>query len=260
MDADIIKKNYSRLGASLIERLYSSDYLSISADLTIKPGVVVQVANGKGISFDGSCDQMTVEGNETDHVLFEGQDGATWKGMAFTAACSTGTDDRHVFSYVDFANTSDAAIAAGSRHGGSPSTNANVGNFTMDHVTFTDVKSAFEHGSGQGTVVSMTDFAVDGADEACFNFAEDTVATLKEGSMKNCNTNGETWGGAIVNYPGSTAGSLFVENVTVTNSYVNFIDVDLQDVTVSNVSVTNGASRTGVAIDAMHGNGADLHL
>ena len=29
MDADIIKKNYSRLGASLIERLYSSDYLSI---------------------------------------------------------------------------------------------------------------------------------------------------------------------------------------------------------------------------------------
>ena len=260
VDSDITSDTTWDLVDSPIRINPSSDYLSISADLTIKPGVVVQVANGKGISFDGSCDQMTVEGNETDHVLFEGQDGATWKGMAFTAACSTGTDDRHVFSYVDFANTSDAAIAAGSRHGGSPSTNANVGNFTMDHVTFTDVKSAFEHGSGQGTVVSMTDFAVDGADEACFNFAEDTVATLKEGSMKNCNTNGETWGGAIVNYPGSTAGSLFVENVTVTNSYVNFIDVDLQDVTVSNVSVTNGASRTGVAIDAMHGTGADLHL
>ena len=29
MDADTIKKNYSKLGASLIERLYSSDYLSI---------------------------------------------------------------------------------------------------------------------------------------------------------------------------------------------------------------------------------------
>ena len=34
MDADIIKKNYSRLGASLIERLYSSDYLSIGGSVS----------------------------------------------------------------------------------------------------------------------------------------------------------------------------------------------------------------------------------
>jgi hypothetical protein len=60
----------------------------------------------------------------------------------------TGTDERHTLSYVDFANTTDAAIAAGSRHGHSPISNANVGNFTMDHVTFTNVDSAFEHGSG----------------------------------------------------------------------------------------------------------------
>ena len=46
----------------------------------------------------------------------------------------------------------------------------------------------------------MTNFAVDGADDACFNFAEDTVAILREGSLKNCNTNGQSWGGAIVNY------------------------------------------------------------
>ena len=138
----------------------ASGYLSIGSDLTIEPGVVVQVASGKGLSFDGSCSSFTATGNETAPVLFEGQQGATWKGLAFTAACSTGTDDRHQMSYVDFANTSDAAIAAGSRHGASPSSNANVGNFTMDHVTFTNVASAFKHGSGQGTVVSMSDFEI----------------------------------------------------------------------------------------------------
>ena len=31
-------------------------------------------------------------------------------------------------------------IAAGSRHGAAPSSNANVGNFTMDHVTFSNVE------------------------------------------------------------------------------------------------------------------------
>ena len=260
IDADITTDTTWDIDDSPIRINPSNDYLSVSADLTIQPGVVVQVANGKGISFDGTCDEMKINGNEANPVTFEGQAGADWKGLAFTAACTTGTDDRHEFSHVDFRNTSDAAIAAGSRHGSSPSTNANVGNFTMNDVTFTNVAAAFEHGSGQGTVVEMTNFAVDGADDACFNFAEDTVAILREGSLKNCNTNGQSWGGAIVNYPGSTAGSLFVENVTVTNSYVNFIDVDLQDVTVSNVSVSNSASQTGVAIDAMHGTNADVYL
>jgi hypothetical protein len=125
----------------------SSDYLSISADLTIEAGTVVQIGAGKGISFDGACDQMTINGNSSAHVLFEALD-SEWLGMAFTDDCSTGTDDRHVFSYVDFKNTSDAAIAAGSRHGSSPSSTGNVGNFTMDHVTFTNVGSAFFHGSG----------------------------------------------------------------------------------------------------------------
>jgi hypothetical protein len=78
VDSDITSDTTWDLVDSPIRINPSSDYLSISADLTIKPGVVVQVANGKGISFDGSCDQMTVEGNETDHVLFEGQDGAAW--------------------------------------------------------------------------------------------------------------------------------------------------------------------------------------
>ena len=75
-------------------------------------------------------------------------------------------------------------------------------------MTFTNVGSVFTHGSGQGTVVTMEDFSVDGADEACFNFPENTIATLKEGTIKNCNTDGKSWAGTIVNYPGSTAGAL----------------------------------------------------
>jgi len=65
----------------------ANDYLSISADLTIQPGTVIQVAPGKGISFDGACDKMTVNGNSTDHVRFEGQNRAQRDALAFTAPC-----------------------------------------------------------------------------------------------------------------------------------------------------------------------------
>ena len=244
----------------------SNDYLSISANLNIEPGVVIQVASGKGISFDGACDSLTANGNVTDHIKFEGQAGATWKGIAFTDSCSTGTDDRHQFSYVDFTNTSDAAIAAGSRHGSTPSTNAPVGNFTMSEVTFKNVAGAFEHGSGQGTVVTMDGFSVEGstANSACFNFAEDTVATLTEGTMKDCNTVGDSWGGAIVvadgSSAGSTAGALFLENTTITNSYVNLIDVDFSTVTVSNVTATTASGQTGKAIGSDAGAGSEVVL
>jgi hypothetical protein len=246
----------------------SNDYLSISANLNIEPGVVIQVAAGKGISFDGACDTFIASGNVTNHILFEGQAGSTWAGLAFTNSCSTGTDDRHQFSYVDMANTSDAAIAAGSRHGtvSTPSSNANVGNFTMNHMTFKNVASAFEHGSGQGTVVTMSDFSVEGstANTACFNFAEDTVATLTEGTMKDCNTAGTSWGGAIViadgASAGSTSGSLFLENTTITNSYVNLIDVDLSMVTVSNVTANTASGQTGSAIASSAGAGSEVVL
>jgi plastocyanin len=231
----------------------SGDYLSISGDLTIEPGVVVQVANGKGISFDGNCDMFTAAGNATDPILFEGLGaGANWKGLAFTGACSTpeGTDDRHTMSYVDFANTTDAAIAAGSRHGSSPSSNANVGNFTMDHVTFTNVGEAFSHGSGQGTVLVMSDFEVNGAADACFNFAEDSDVTLSDGTMDDCNTNGNSWGGAVVNYPGSTAGSLTMENVDISDSNVNLIDVDLENVWISNVTGSTTSAQSGAVLNS----------
>ena len=246
----------------------SNDYLVVSSDLTIKPGVQIEIAAGKGISFDGACTKMTALGNATHPINITGMNGADWTGMAFTDDCTTagGTDDRHQFSHVNFNNTDDAVFRSGSRHDGSgPScgsatADCNTGNYTMSDVTFTNVGAVFTHGSGQGTVVTMQDFSIDGVDEACFNFPENSIATLKEGTIKNCNTDGETWGGTIVNYPGSTAGALHAENLTVENSYVNFIDVDLQDVTVSNVSVTNPSAQTGVAIDSMFGTNSNVVL
>ena len=246
----------------------SNDYLVVSSDLTIMPGVEIFVAAGKGISFDGSCTKMTANGNASHPINITGLNGGEWKGMAFTDDCTSagGTDDRHQFSHVNFKNTSDAVFRSGSRHDnsgpscGSSTADCNTGNYTMSDVTFTDVGAVFTHGSGQGTVVTMEDFEIDGADEACFNFPENTIATLKEGTIKNCNKDGKSWAGAIVNYPGSTAGALHAENLTVENSYVNFIDVDLQHVTVSNVTVTNPSAQTGVAIDSMYGSNSNVVL
>ncbi|MAK77769.1 MAG: hypothetical protein CL992_00600, partial [Euryarchaeota archaeon] len=233
----------------------SNDYLSIGDDLTIEPGVVIQVASGKGLSFDGSCSNFNATGNSTDHVLFEGQQGATWKGLAFTAACSTGTDDRHTLEFVDFKNTTDAAIVAGSRHGSSPSSNANVGNFTMSDVTFSNVGSAFTHGSGQGTVVDITNFDVSDASASCFYFAEDSVVTMTEGDMDGCNTNGNAGDGAVMSVDGSSAGALTMENVDISNSKVNLISTDLKDVSISNVTGATTSAQSGAAL-AADGEGA----
>ena len=239
----------------------ASGYLSIGDDLTIEPGVVIQVAPGKGLSFDGACSTFNATGNSTDPVLFEGQGGAEWKGLAFTAACSTGTDERHTLSYVDFANTSDAAIAAGSRHGAAPSSSGNVGNFTMDHVTFTNVGTAFKHGSGQGTVMTMTDFEINDASDACFDLAEDSNATLRDGEMNDCNSDGNSWGGAIVNYPGSTTGALTLENIEISDSLVNLINVDFEDVWISNLTATSASSQTGTVLTAAGaGAGSTLYV
>ncbi|MFL2962365.1 MAG: hypothetical protein ACJZ2K_05225, partial [Candidatus Poseidoniaceae archaeon] len=229
----------------------ASGYLSIGADLTIEPGVVIQVAPGKGLSFDGACTTFEAEGNETDHIRFESTPGttATWKGLAFTGACGS-TDDRHTLSYVDFANTTDGAIAAGSRHGSSPVSNSNVGNFTMDHVTFTNVETAFEHGSGMGTVVTMTDFEVNEASGACFNFAEDSEVTLRDGEMDTCD------GGGITNVAGSTGGSLIIENVDVSDAFGSLISVDFETVWISNLTATTTAAQTGAAVTSA-GDGVD---
>ena len=256
----------------------NSDFLSVTGgDLTIEEGTTVQVAQGKGISIDGACDSVIASGSADKRIVFEGQSGAEWKGLSFTDDCTTtgGTDDRHVFSYVDFNNTSTAAISAGSRHGDYNAycadsaggtrpcySNSNVGNFTLSHVTFTNVETAIRHGSGQGTGFTMNDFSISGADKACINLPSSADAMIKEGTMTNCNTDGESWGGAIVNYPGSTGGMLHVENVTIENAYVNLIDTDLQHVTVSNVSatVTSGATQSGTVLSSDFGVASEVKL
>jgi plastocyanin/FlaG/FlaF family flagellin (archaellin) len=230
------------------------DYLSFQDGITIEPGVVLQVANGKGISVDGTCGQVQIVGNDTDHITIEGENGNDWLGIAFTGHCAAGTDDRHTLSYVDIKNTSKAAISGGSRHGnhaaGQPFSNANVGNFSMDHITFDNVAKAYSHGSGDGTVIVMSDYSISNAADSCLDFAQDSVVTLSEGTMNNCNTNGNSWGGAIVIDGTSTKGELTVENLSVTNSYVNLIDVEFAAVWLQNVSATLTGGQSGYAVNS----------
>jgi len=279
VDADITQDTSWDLVDSPIRVNPSGDYLSVNANLNIEAGVVVQVAQGKGISFDGACDKFTVTGNDTDgdnnHVLFEGQNGQTWKGIAFTDTCGVDANeqlrnDRHEFSYVDFANTTDYAIAAGSRHGANPTSNDNVGNFTMDHVTFTNVKGAVSHGSGKGTVFDISNFEVNDASESCFIFPEDAIVTLYEGEMDGCNSDNSLFHGAIGDTKGAynpgagytVGGSLTVENVTIVDSERNLIQSMAENIYISNVSATITYAQpttTGYALRLLGTGGSGTH-
>jgi hypothetical protein len=106
----------------------------------------------------------------------------------------------------------------------------------------------------------MNEFDVNGADSLCFDFVENLVVSLIEGTMTNCNIDGNTGVGAIVNVAGFTAGSLFLENTTISNAYVNLIDVDLQMVTVSNVTATATSAQSGDAIGSAGGSGSEVVL
>ena len=139
VSADITQDPVWDLTDSPIRINPTNKYLQVSSDLTIKPGVEIFVAPGKGISFDGSCTKFTALGNATHNINITGQNGGEWLGMAFTDDCTSagGTDDRHQFSYVNFENTSGAVFRSGSRHDGSgPScgsstADCNTGNYTM---------------------------------------------------------------------------------------------------------------------------------
>jgi hypothetical protein len=50
----------------------------------------------------------------------------------------------------------------------------------------------------------MSDFEVNDASDACFNFAEDSEVTLRDGEMDDCNSGGNAAGGAVLNVAGST--------------------------------------------------------
>ena len=279
----------------------NSDYLSFEGNLTIEAGVVVEIAENKGISFDGGvnannyCTKFTAIGGTSpaERITITSDvslnTNALWHGLAFTSDCNgVGEADRHTLTNVDISNTLHSAITAGSRPAdvngpscGTATQDCDVGEFKMDGMTFTNVDSAFSHGSGQGTVVTMSNFAVTDARSACFDFAQNTVATLtgtasNPSTMTNCNTNYEHDGGAIVDEPGSTAGSLTLSNVEITDSYVSLIRVDLQKVTITDVDVyvNNGAQSAvtyaadqawsdingGVSLGLTHGTGGEVEI
>ena len=130
----------------------------------------------------------------------------------------------------------------------------------MDNVKFDNVGTAFKHGSGQGTVLSMVDFEINNAADSCFDLAEDSEVTLRDGEMDGCNTQRNSWGGAIINKQGSTSGSMILEDFTIAHSYVNLVNTDFQEVWISNLTVT-GPAQTGTALNAVGaGTGSSLYV
>ena len=107
----------------------------------------------------------------------------------------------------------------------------------------------------------MTDFEVNSASDACFDLAEDSNVTLRDGEMNGCNSNGNTWGGAVINYPGSTSGALNLENVVIDDSKINLIDVDFEDVWISNLTATTTTTQRGTVLTAAGtGTGSSLYI
>ena len=276
-----------------------SGYLSVMADLTIEPGVEVIVGENMGISFDGgiqadgTCAKFTAAGSGSDRITFNADrsinPNAQWHGLAFTDDCGgQGETGRHIFDMVDISNTNHAAITAGSRPAdssgpscGTATQDCDIGEFVMNDVTYTNVESAFAHGSGQGTVVTMSNFAVTDSRSSCFNFAQNTVATLtgtalNPSTMTRCNTNNYDWAGAVASdLSGSTSGSLTMEYVDIVDSKVTVIRTDLQTVTISDVTATTpnigdqwrwtGQSQwtydnTGVGLGLSHGANSDVSV
>ena len=186
----------------------SGDWLSVSADLTIMPGVEVQIAEGKGIVMTGACNKLTVDGNESteqDGRITITNMGTNYaQGLAFTnGGCAAGTDDRHVFDNVDFVNMT-TAISAGSRNGASPHYNGNVGNFTISETTFTNVGTAIKHGSGQGTAFDLSGVDISNSADSCVDLPDDASLTWIGGSATDCNTHAYAGQGAVVSGDGST--------------------------------------------------------
>ena len=217
------------------------DYINTGDyDLTIEPGVEVQIMSGKGIAVTGPCAKLTSNGNETHGVKFTNLGETRAKGVAFTngGCTSATTDDRHVMTHTTFENM-DIAISAGSKHGSAPHYNGNVGNFTLSDMTFRNVSKAISHGSGGGTGFTMTDFDISNVSQACLDLPEDSVVELREGQMTDCNTNNEWWGGGIVSWPGSTGGSLIMENVDMTDVRANGVSVDYENLEMYNITMMN---------------------
>ncbi|MEE2758575.1 MAG: hypothetical protein VYA86_01185, partial [Candidatus Thermoplasmatota archaeon] len=244
----------------------NGDWLSVSADLTIMPGVEVQIAEGKGMAFTGSCNKLTMEGNSTsepDGPITITNMGTNYaQGLAFTnGGCAAGTDDRHVFENVNFVNMT-TAISAGSRNGAAPHYNGNVGNFTMSDVTFTNVGTAIKHGSGQGTAFDLSGVDISNSADSCVDLPDDATLTWVGGSATDCNTHAYAGQGAVVTGDGS---SVMMENVDITDAAVNGIIGEADSLWLSNVTIdaSNGFSwqqtGTGVAQTGTASSGTDFY-
>ena len=244
----------------------NGDWLSVSADLTIMPGVEVQIAEGKGIAFTGSCNKLTMDGNDTteeDGPITITNMGTNYaQGMAFTnGGCAAGTDDRHIINNVNFVNQT-TAISAGSRNGAAPHYNGNVGNFTISDSTFTNVGTAIKHGSGQGTAFDLSGVDISNSADSCVDLPDDSTLTWIGGSATDCNTHAYAGQGAVVTGDGST---VMMENVDITDAAVNGIIGTADSLWLSNVTVdaSNGFSwqqtGTGVAQTGTATSGTDFY-
>ena len=231
----------------------SGDYIRVTADLTIEPGVEVQFAAGKGIDMAGTCAKLVASSNSTAPTGFTNLGNGNGKGIAFTnGGCTTAnTDDRHTFDGVYFSNL-DVAISAGSRHGNSPHFNGNVGNFTFNDVTFTDVGTAIKHGSGTGTGFDLSGVSITNATNSCIDLPDNAVLNWLEGSATNCNMGSSSTEGAIKTGSGS---AVTLENLTIADSAYNGIMGSAATIWASNVSMsTSGlmsSELSGTAIEQL---------
>ena len=227
----------------------NGDYIRVTGDLTIEPGVEIQFADGKGIDMAGACNNLIMKGNDTaeGRITATSIGSGTGLGFAFTnGGCTTANnDDRHEFEYVDFLNLS-TAISAGSRHGNSPHYNGNVGNFTMSDVTFTNVGTAISHGSGQGTGIDLSGVTITGASDDCISLPDDAVLTWVGGGATDCNTMQHAGSAAIYTGQGS---SVTLEDVDF-ESYANGIIGGAADIWMSNVTINSASTSTqsGIAL------------
>ena len=219
----------------------SGDYIRVTADLTIEAGVEVQFASGKGIDMAGQCSKLVMNGNESSEpdgritvTNIGGSTAANGKGFAFTrGGCSAGTTDRHQMENVDFSNL-DIAISAGSRHGSSPHYNGNVGDFTFDDVTFTDVGTAIKHGSGQYTNFDLSGVSITNATNSCVDLPDYSDLTWNVGSMTNCNQGSSSSHGALMTGYG---GDISLDEVSITNAAHNAIAGGAKNLWAHNVSI-----------------------
>ena len=235
----------------------NGNFLSVAANLQIEPGTTILVEPGKGISFDGSsCIQLDAEGTAAEPIKFSTlEPGRDWKGLAFTSPSSGCTAkqqaDRHNFQHVDF-EFAETAVKAGSRHDGSgTSTAGDVGSIGFSDVTFTNVGTAIEHGSGANTAISLTNANFDKVDKSCLKAPDGADVVIRDSSFTSCNQDGGANDGVIrITGTGST---LSLENVDVVDANVNVITgTEVSDLWISNMTVstnTIATRQTGAVID-----------